>query len=775
MRRLLRALAGLALAVVLVSCAEDHTPLEPLPAAPVTGTALVGTVVDLEGAPVEGARVVLEPVVDGTSARLAAALDGPRPALARRSDPTRVLLTDEAGRFRFDDVESGAHLLTTDARDHLGAVTPVEIPDLAAAAVETVTVDVELTPTGRIQGVIVLENRTSYEGTVAYVAGTSYVAITDDEANFRIEDVPVGTWTVIVSHDGYVDQQQQVQIATAGQTVDFTETTLLLDTNLAPLASPAVVPRAAGAEHVFTTTSLVANAEDVDGTIVLYEWDFDNDGVFDWSSTTTGDVDHQFATPGPKRPKLRLTDDDGAHSLSVTDPFEVFDAVFVSETGSDTNPGTRTDPLASVGLAVQMATAQLRPVVVGIGDYGTFTPVSGVDVYGGYDDVTWTTVRDAYATINGPDVGILFSGVTDIVLRDLEIVSADAVVPGKPSIAVGMINCSPGVEFYDCVFRAGRGATGATGALGAAGDAADDGSDGRVPFALPLDVTGAGAGGSRGSGADGDGGFGGGGGYFLNGTWYRAGDGNSGEASAAGAGGNGGLLFLGSGCVNGSTGLNGINGADGVNGSGALSTMGFPNLNGPSPFWQGQTGASGTNGQNGSGGGGGAGAGGTSNGNCTLTGAGGGGGGSGGGGGKFGSGGRSGGASIAVAMLSSQAFFDDCVFEPTRGGDGGAGGDSGLGADGGLGGSGRSWNGLTSGPGGDGGDGGDGGGGQGGPGGPAIGIFSDSSTATTQAPTFVRGIGGNGGQGGLGYRYLLNLRQRAASGPQGGIGDTLEF
>ena len=69
---------------------------------------------------------------------------------------------------------------------------------------------------------------------------------------------------------------------------------------------------------------------------------------------------------------------------------------------------------------------------------------------------------------------------------------------------------------------------------------------------------------------------------------------------SAGAGGNGGLLFLGSGCVNGSTGLDGINGSDGVNGSGTPLATGFPNLSGPSPFWQADSGAAGTSGQNGS-------------------------------------------------------------------------------------------------------------------------------------------------------------------------------
>ena len=46
------------------------------------------------------------------------------------------------------------------------------------------------------------------------------------------------------------------------------------------------------------------------GAIVQYAWDFEGDGVFDDSSTTSGDVTHTFAA-GPHRAVFRVTDDDG--------------------------------------------------------------------------------------------------------------------------------------------------------------------------------------------------------------------------------------------------------------------------------------------------------------------------------------------------------------------------------------------------------------------------------------------------------------------------------
>jgi len=50
---------------------------------------------------------------------------------------------------------------------------------------------------------------------------------------------------------------------------------------------------------------------DLDGTIVLYEWDWDTDGVYDASYTSPTVVSHTYMTPGTYSVTLRVTDDDG--------------------------------------------------------------------------------------------------------------------------------------------------------------------------------------------------------------------------------------------------------------------------------------------------------------------------------------------------------------------------------------------------------------------------------------------------------------------------------
>ena len=77
---------------------------------------------------------------------------------------------------------------------------------------------------------------------------------------------------------------------------------------------------------------------DSDGSIVKYEWDFDGDGIYDWSSTTTGSTTHTYNTAGTYYAVLRVTDDKGATDtdtciISVSD--ETVNNPPIADAGSD--------------------------------------------------------------------------------------------------------------------------------------------------------------------------------------------------------------------------------------------------------------------------------------------------------------------------------------------------------------------------------------------------------------------------------------------------------
>jgi len=54
---------------------------------------------------------------------------------------------------------------------------------------------------------------------------------------------------------------------------------------------------------------------DKEGTIALYEWDFNGDGIFDWSSTESGDATYRYTSPGTYEAVLRVTDNEGLTDL----------------------------------------------------------------------------------------------------------------------------------------------------------------------------------------------------------------------------------------------------------------------------------------------------------------------------------------------------------------------------------------------------------------------------------------------------------------------------
>lgn len=60
-----------------------------------------------------------------------------------------------------------------------------------------------------------------------------------------------------------------------------------------------------------------AESNDPDGRIVLYEWDFETDGKYDWSSSESGETYHAYDQSGTFKATLRVTDDAGLTSAAT--------------------------------------------------------------------------------------------------------------------------------------------------------------------------------------------------------------------------------------------------------------------------------------------------------------------------------------------------------------------------------------------------------------------------------------------------------------------------
>jgi PKD repeat protein len=85
--------------------------------------------------------------------------------------------------------------------------------------------------------------------------------------------------------------------------------TAVRDTSVVPVAPEAAFTTSLLTAPVGTAVDFDASSSsDPDGTIVLYEWDFDGNGIYDATDVTTS---HTYLVPGEFIAGLRVTDNDG--------------------------------------------------------------------------------------------------------------------------------------------------------------------------------------------------------------------------------------------------------------------------------------------------------------------------------------------------------------------------------------------------------------------------------------------------------------------------------
>lgn len=100
-----------------------------------------------------------------------------------------------------------------------------------------------------------------------------------------------------------------------------TQGTFLLDNfSLEILQNPNI--SAGGNFSAYRNVSAIFNGSAVSsiGTVILYEWDFDGDGVFEWNSTVGGVANHTYAAAGTYNATLRATNN---YNFSGTDNITV--------------------------------------------------------------------------------------------------------------------------------------------------------------------------------------------------------------------------------------------------------------------------------------------------------------------------------------------------------------------------------------------------------------------------------------------------------------------
>ena len=115
--------------------------------------------------------------------------------------------------------------------------------------------------------------------------------------------------------------------------------------NNPPVATADVLP-SNGA--IPLNVDLYGSGSDSDGSIVLYEWDFEGDGTYDWSSTTTGNTTYTYNVVGTYNAVFRVTDNEGDTSTAVA----VTTVISAGPEGSPTAEGSATPDSGPAPLTV---------------------------------------------------------------------------------------------------------------------------------------------------------------------------------------------------------------------------------------------------------------------------------------------------------------------------------------------------------------------------------------------------------------------------------------
>ena len=127
----------------------------------------------------------------------------------------------------------------------------------------------------------------------------------DGDSTWDTYDTVANDYTHIYNNPGTYTALLYVQSST-GETA--TESITITVENNPPVATADVVPSNG---EVPLAVALYGSGSDSDGSIVLYEWDFEGDGIYEWSSSTTGNTTYTYNEIGTYQAIFRVTDDAG--------------------------------------------------------------------------------------------------------------------------------------------------------------------------------------------------------------------------------------------------------------------------------------------------------------------------------------------------------------------------------------------------------------------------------------------------------------------------------
>jgi hypothetical protein len=158
-------------------------------------------------------------------------------------------------------------------------------------------------------------------------------------------------------------------------------------------------------------------------------------------------------------------------------------AVYVSTTGSDSNPGTKAAPMATIQAAASAASRRspIPDVYVSAGTYSEgiggsgLVLAPGVNVDGGYTPGTWKRSLSAVTTIEGTPQAVFADNVTGVTLQ---LLTLSRLSGGGSGSTYGLRAVSSDLTLEWVTTSAGGGTSGLSGANGTGGVGGGNGASG---------------------------------------------------------------------------------------------------------------------------------------------------------------------------------------------------------------------------------------------------------------------------------------------------------
>ena len=182
---------------------------------------------------------------------------------------------------------------------------------------------------------------------------------------------------------GIYDAKLRVTDDEGAQAIDIVTITVSMEDNESPIADLQATPTSGDAPLMVDFDAI--GSHDPDGSVKHYDYDFDNDGI--WDAYDSADaVSHRYVAPGIYDAKLRVTDDDGAQATDMV-------AITVNAVGNDS-------PIADLQATPTSGDA---PLMVDFDASGSYDPDGYIkhydydfdndgiwDAYDSGDTVSWT-------------------------------------------------------------------------------------------------------------------------------------------------------------------------------------------------------------------------------------------------------------------------------------------------------------------------------------------------------------------------------------------------